>query len=170
MEYLHHVCQALVVIDMQACFLEQHAALVPPLEGAVEIINHVAAALRKAGHAVIWLRDHETIPVDDPRGRILDSLDVDPADPQIEKVASNAFVEPALPALLERLEVEFVWFSGYRAEQCVLATARGASDRGLPFALVRGAILAPDIEAVSFVERLFPLASHEVVTAHCKRS
>ena len=44
--------QALVVIDMQACFLEQHAPLVPPLDGAVEIINHVAAALRRALPAV----------------------------------------------------------------------------------------------------------------------
>lgn len=158
---------ALVVIDMQVCFLERHVALTPPLDDAIEVINHVTSSLRKAGHEVIWVRDHETVPSSDPRGRVLDSLDLHPGDTHIEKVASNAFVEPALPDVLDELEVDFVWFCGYRAEQCVLATARGAADRGLSFALLRGAVLGPDPEAVAFVERLFPLASHEVITGLC---
>ncbi|MGE0193772.1 MAG: cysteine hydrolase family protein [Planctomycetota bacterium] len=158
---------ALVVIDMQVCFLERHVALTPPLDDAIEVINHVAGALREAGHPVIWVRDHETIAPTDPRGRLHDLLHVDPADPHVEKVASNVFVEPGLPELLDELEIDFVWFCGYRAEQCVLATARGAADRGLSFALLRGAVLGPDSEAVAFVERLFPLASHEVITGLC---
>lgn len=156
---------ALVVIDMQRGFLTEPAALHPRYRGATAIIQHVADRLRELGHAVIWVQDHETLATDDPRYEIVTELEPAPGDLRVGKVASNAFVENGLPNALAQAGAEFVVLCGYRAEQCVLATARGAADRGLAYAVLRGAILSPDAEAPGFVERIGPLVSWEVVLA-----
>lgn len=156
---------ALVVIDMQRGFLTEPAALHPRYKDATEIIQHVADRLREQGHAVVWVQDHETLATDDPRYEIVPELTPHPEDVRVAKVASNAFVEDGLPDALAASGAEFVVLCGYRAEQCVLATARGAADRGLAYALLRGAILSPDADAPGFVERIGPLASWEVVLA-----
>lgn len=156
---------ALVVIDMQRGFLTEPTALYPSYRDATRIIEHAAAGFRELGNPVIWVQDHETLDVDDPRYEIVSELSPQPSDLRVAKVASNAFVEDGLPDALAAVRAEFVVLCGYRAEQCVLATARGAADRGLAHALLRDAVLSPDPDAARFVERIGPLASWEVVLA-----
>lgn len=156
---------ALVVIDMQARWLGAPERLHPPLDAALEIIEHVAAAFRAAGRAVIWIQDAEAMGPGDPGFAIIDDLTVHEDDIRVSKVASNAFLEDGLPDALRACGAGFAILCGYRAEQCVLATARGAADRNVPHALLRGAIVSPDSEAAAFVERISPVLSWEVAVA-----
>jgi nicotinamidase-related amidase len=154
-----------VVIDLQKRFFRPGDVLQPALDDAVEIINHVAEAFRAAGRLVIWVQDRENVDETDPGYALLDGLRPEKGDPRVSKIPSNAFLEPSFLGTLEGGAADFLVLCGYRAEQCVLATARGAADREIPLALLRGAVVSPDPEAVAFVERLFPLLSHEVAVA-----
>lgn len=156
---------ALVVIDMQTCWLGEGKGLHPDLTGAVQIIERVAAAFRTAGRAVIWLQDRETVAESDPGYAIIEGLTVRDGDLRVSKIASNAFIEAGLPEALKGCGADFALLCGYRAEQCVLATARGAADRAFPYALLRGATLSFDPQAPAFVERISPLLTWEVAVA-----
>jgi nicotinamidase-related amidase len=156
---------ALVVIDMQKRFIPPGTALHPELGSAVNIINEVAGKFRAAGRAVIWVQDCETMLQTDPGFQLLDELDVRNEDPRVAKVASNAFAEPGLAVALDAASADFALLCGYRAEECVLATAHGAADRELRYALLRGAVLSLSPEAVEFAERVSPLLSYEVAVA-----
>lgn len=156
---------ALVVIDMQRAFLDDGASLHPDRGDALELIEYVAGVFREHGHTVVWVHDVENLTPDDPGFELVEGLEPQDGDVRVHKIASNAFMEDGLPAALADTETDFALFCGYRAEQCVLATARGAADHEFPHALLRGAVLSPDAEAVRFVERLAPLASHEVAVA-----
>ena len=156
---------ALVVIDMQKRFIPGSQRLYPVLDEALEIINHVASAFRAHGRPVIWVKDHESIDVEDPDFAVVDALEVEPTDLTVHKIASNAFCEPAFASALEATKADFTLLCGFRAEQCVLATARGAADRDISYALLRDAILSPADDAPRFVERISPLMSYEVAVA-----
>ena len=156
---------ALVVIDMQKRFISPGTGLHPDLGEAIEIINYVAGEFRAAGRPVIWIRDREDIAETDPAFGVLDALTVEDDDPTVSKEASNAFCEPGLDSALEASGSDFALFCGFRAEQCVLATARGAADREFGHALLRGAVLSPAADAAPFVERISPIMSYEVAVA-----
>lgn len=153
---------ALVVIDMQKRWIGDGTELHPSFDEAVDVIERVAAAFRAAGHPVVWVQDKETMPEDDPGFAVVDELTIHEGDRRVSKVASNAFAEDGLPNALDADGVDLALLCGYRAEQCVLATAKGAAERGLPYALLRGATLGPDAVAVQTVERDAPLVSAEI--------
>ena len=160
---------ALVVIDMQKRWVPGPSRLYPDLDEAVEIINYVAEKFRAGKRPVIWVQDCETLDKSDPDFAIISALDVKDSDLRASKVASNAFVEPALPEALDRAGADFALLCGYRAEGCVLATARGAADRDLDHALLRGAVLSPADDAPAFIERICPLMSYEIAVAIAAR-
>ncbi len=153
---------ALIIIDMQKRWIGDGADVHPTLGDAAEVIARVAAAFRAGGHPVVWVQDKETMAEDDPGFAVVDELTIHEGDRRVTKVASNAFAEDDLPMVLDADGVDLALLCGYRAEQCVLATARGAADRGLPYALLRGATLSPDAVAVHTVERDAPLVSAEI--------
>jgi nicotinamidase-related amidase len=155
---------ALVVVDVQRRFFRSDRPVFKDLDTALEIINHVATAFRAGGAPVIWVQDREDTSLDDPGYALLDGLDARPADARVSKIASNAFVEDELPAVLSETGADLLVLCGYRAEGCVLATARGAADRGIPYALLRDAVISHDADAPGFVERISPIVSHEIAT------
>lgn len=155
----------LIVIDMQKRFFDGPRPMYPDCEEALEIINYVADEFRAAGLPVIWVQDREDIAESDPRFAVLDELRVAPGECCVAKEAANGFCEPGLPDALAEQEVDFALFCGFKAEGCVLATARGAADRSVPHALLRGAVLSTAADAPGFIERISPVMSWEVAVA-----
>ncbi|MHC4820273.1 MAG: cysteine hydrolase family protein [Planctomycetota bacterium] len=156
---------ALIVIDMQKRWLSGPKPIYPDLDEAVEIINHVAAAFREAGRPVIWVQDGESMDESDPLYAMPDDLDVQDGDLRVDKVASNAFTEAGLPEALAATDSDYALLCGFKAEACVLATARGAADGGLDYALLREAVVSDSEDGPAFVERINPLMSWEVAVA-----
>lgn len=150
---------------MQKQFLGGSAPIAPDLPEAVEITNYVAGLFRDAGRPVLWVQDREGIELHDPGFALIDALHVAPGDARIVKTASNAFREPDLERQLAASSTDFVLFAGFKAEGCVLATAKGAEDRDLPHALLRSAVVSTTPDAPAFIERICPLVSYEVVAA-----
>lgn len=155
----------LIVIDMQKRFLDSGRAMYPDFVEALEIINYVADEFRANKLPVIWVQDREDIVESDPGFAVLDELRVAPGDSRVTKEAANSFCEPGLADALAEQKVDFALLCGFKAEGCVLATARGAADRGMDHALLRGAVISPASDAPGFVERISPIMSWEVAVA-----
>ena len=151
----------LVVIDMQNAWLE-NPRCTPSLDDACEIVDHVAATFREAGHPVIWVQDKESVQPGEHAFDLFGALHPDPDDVRVHKVAGNAFAEAGLPAALAACEADFLVLCGFRAEGCVLATAQGAATAGHRFALLRDAVVSYDLAKVRAVEAMHPVLSWEV--------
>ncbi len=148
---------AFVVIDLQQRFADQMRH--PELCEAVELVNYVAEQFRAANRPVVWVQDAEQGGAGTTGFGLLEQLDVHDADLRARKTAANAF---------RTLRVEgcdFLLLAGFKADGCVLSSAKGAEDRELAHAVLRGALLDTNPESVAFIERLLPIASHEVVSA-----
>lgn len=148
---------ALVVIDVQQRFERrmQH----PALHDALEVITHVAALFRHAGHPVVWVFDDEQGAEGTPGFELVEGLEPAVDDIRHHKTAANAFKTLSVP------RCDFFLLAGFKADGCVLASAMGAQDRDLPFAVLRGGLIDQTRESVAFVEGLLPIVSHEVVAA-----
>ena len=156
---------ALIIIDMQKQSLDGQTRLEPDLAACLEIVTHVASLFRESARPVIFVQDEESAGPGDPGFELINGLYEQEEDPRVRKVAGNAFRSPELTRILQETHSDFALLAGYRAENCVLATQKGAEDRDIPNALLRGGVLGHSKETVAFIESICPLLSHEVVAA-----
>ena len=148
---------AFVIIDLQERFRRHMRA--PELATGCELINHVAARFRAAGRPVVFVQDDERGGPGTDGFDVLHELRVEASDVRHAKTAANAFRTLELP------NVNFVLLAGFKADGCVLASAKGAEDRDLRYAVLRDALFDFRAELVTAVERVLPIASHEVAAA-----
>lgn len=152
---------ALLVVDLQAEFFEEGSPALPSLRSAVEYVNAAIALFRKAGAAVVVVRDVEGERAPgNPAFEVHPSVKVHPEDLHVDKRAGNAFWQTDLERELRSRGVDFVVITGFAAEQCVLDTCRGARERGFGAALLRGSIAGPHEKNIGFVERICDVISY----------
>ena len=92
-----------------------------------------------------------------------DELRILESDIHIHKTYGNAFNKTPLLEELNKLEVDTVFLSGYKAENCVLSTCRGAEDVDLMPIIIRGSIASDSAETVHFIEHINDLISIEAL-------
>ena len=153
---------ALLVIDVQKAFFSGDPAKVTSLNNAVMYINYAINLFRNKNLPVISIqhtnKSNNLVP--GTEGFALpDELNILDSDIHIHKEFGNAFKETNLLEELQKLNVDSVFISGYKAENCVLSTYRGADDLDLHPIIVRGSIASDSIETVQFIERINELIS-----------
>jgi len=126
---------ALIVIDMQqGSFGEatpRHDAA-----GLVGRLNKLAGAVRSTGGAVVFIQH------DGPPGnphhpglagwKLLDGLNVQPADTIIHKKSCDAFLDTSLEEFLRARSIDRLIVTGCATDYCVDTTIRSALARGYP--------------------------------------
>ncbi|HUX21480.1 MAG TPA: isochorismatase family cysteine hydrolase [Spirochaetia bacterium] len=133
---------ALVVIDMQKCFLSEYPDS-RPIKECCMYINHVSRILRKAGHVIIHVKDMEE--ADQLSAEELDftnDIEIDPSDLLVEKKQSNAFWNTELDHLIQEKGVELLILCGQAAEHCVVFTYNGARERGHRVVVLQNAVIS----------------------------
>jgi len=122
----------LLVIDMQCGLLR--GAPKHDLDGVVDRINALAAAIRAQRGAVVWIRHcgpaGDAFECGAPGWAFLPALDVQPGDSVVEKRLNDAFAGTALRQRLETLAPERVIVSGWATDFCVDSAVRSAVSNG----------------------------------------
>lgn len=156
----------LAIIDVQKAFLSpdklagiHHAAT------SLHIINGCSAAFRAAGQPVFRVYDAGAGQRDDMDYEFLDQVVPAGSDIIVHKEHGNAFNSTPMLEQVKDLGIELMLLCGYRSENCVLDTAMGARDLGIPLGVIRDAHLTPDRKAFEAVEKLLPTVSHQLVAA-----
>jgi nicotinamidase-related amidase len=85
---------------------------------------------------------------------MIDQLKPHEKDPIIYKTYGNSFNKTNLKKLVEESGIKTWLLAGYRAENCILSTYRGALDLDLSPILLKNAIAGPIKENVAFVESI----------------
>jgi nicotinamidase-related amidase len=153
---------ALLVIDLQNEFFEPGSPALPSLQRAAEYVNETIAVFRRHNLPIVVVRDVESperVP-GKPRFEVHPSIAVKPSDIHIDKHYGNAFWKTDLETRLRDLGVNSVILTGYCAEYCVLATQRGAKERGFTAAVMRGSLASGVEEHITFVERICDVVSY----------
>ena len=156
---------ALLVIDVQKAFFEINPVTTQSLNDAIVYINAAIALFRKKDLPVICIQHMEEeenlVPGQDgfdlPGG-----LDILPTDLHVHKTYGNAFNKTPLQDELQKLGVDTVIVTGFCAEYCVLATARGALDLDLTPIVLRGSLASGVPENIRFVESISNIVSYGV--------
>lgn len=155
---------AFVIIDMQKQFLSETTTCTPGLSSVVPVINYIADQFRTKGAPVIYVLDEEDCGPDHPDFALVESLEIAPSDVRVHKIHGNSFRATKLEAVLKELAIDFILVAGFKAEGCVLSTLKGAEDRDLSYAVLRGGILSTSPNGAAFVEGMSPLMSHHLVS------
>jgi len=151
---------ALLVIDLQKAFVDDDNRR--SMERACEYINAAIPLFRKRGLPVIWIQhrdDGDGAAPGLPGFEFLDALKPEPGDARLVKTYGNSFHGTGLAELLAKRGLDTVVVSGYRAENCVLSTVRGAQDIDIDPIVLKGSIASGVSERVRFVEDISPLMS-----------
>jgi len=123
---------AMVIVDMQ-CGLGQGPP-VDDLGGVVCRINLLAAAVRRAGGAIIWIRHcgaaGDTFQPGTPGWDFLPDLDRRPGDIVVSKTLNDPFARTCLSETLARLSPNRILVAGWATDFCVDATIRSAVSLG----------------------------------------
>lgn len=155
---------ALAIIDVQKHFLPEPKLTAIAHHGlALHIINHCASVFRRAGQPVLRVYDSGAGKQDDMNYEFVDQLHLGADDLIVHKTAGNSFNGTGLQDQLAERRVELLLICGYRSESCVMATAMGAKDLGIPVALIKDGHLSPDREAFLATEKVLPVISSHIV-------
>ena len=126
---------ALLIIDMQ----QGPFGGEPPwhdVAGLVGRLNRLADGVRTTGGAVIFIQ-HDGPPGDPhhpdlPGWKLLDALEVGPADAVIRKKSCDAFLDTDLEEFLRTRSIDRLIVTGCATDYCVDTTVRSALARGYP--------------------------------------
>ncbi len=133
---------ALVVIDMQKCFLSEYSDA-RPIKECCMYINHVGRVLRRSGHLVIHIKDMEEAEfLSAEELSFTDDIEVDPKDVIVEKKQSNAFWGTNLDDVIQEHGVDLLILCGQAAEHCVVFTYNGARERGRTAVILQNGVLS----------------------------
>ena len=153
---------ALLVIDVQKAFFEEDSATAAALRGAADYINFAIQLFREKKLPVICVQHmnpEDNLVPGQPGFDLPEILNILPTDPHIHKTYGNAFNKTTLAEMLRKEGIDTVVITGFAAEGCVTATARGAKDLDLTAILLRGSLIGGKPEYVPFVE-----ATHEIIS------
>ncbi len=154
---------ALLIVDMQKVFLDKRKENADVI-GASEYINYVADKLRKAGHVIVHVKDVEG---ENEKNRdeyeFITSIAVKQSDLQVRKLKSNAFWETDLEEILRNNDVGLVIVSGFAAENCVLFTYNGASERNFRSVILHNGVVGENPSAVIDIYRDRNIISYPVI-------
>jgi nicotinamidase-related amidase len=146
---------ALLVIDMQERFVaEASAAMKQSWEDAIASINQVIRLFRQKGFPVIGVEhtDKDDGLVPGSAGFDLDRrIALLPEDARVRKAFGSAFAKTELAAILREGGVDTVVVSGFCAEWCVLATARGAEPEGVKAMILADGIASGHPARIPFI-------------------
>lgn len=152
---------ALLVVDLQNEFFEHGSPSLASLRSSVEYSNAAIALFRKGGATIVAVRDWDGArEPGTPQFEIHPSVHIRPEDLHIDKHFGNAFWRTNLEEELRSRQIDFVVVTGFRAEQCVLDTYRGARERGFGAAIMQGSIAGPRQDHIDFVERICDVISY----------
>lgn len=184
---------ALLVVDMQNCFLKEEIAhgVIPEAREIVPNINRLAKALREGGGLVCWiqavitdkslrektvfhdylsrpeLRDRRIACMRDPVGRELWSeLDVQQGDEIVQKTQFSAFIQGSsnLEEILRARGMDTVVITGTVTNVCCESTARDAMMRNFKTVMVSDANASRTDEEHNAALRAFYLTFGDVMT------
>ncbi|SDX07395.1 cysteine hydrolase family protein [Paenibacillus sp. CF384] len=151
-----------LIIDMQTIHLEGLDK--QKIERASEYINYVSDTLRSNHQLVIHIHDIEGMT--ESNRDVFDTvpeIQVQDTDIIVSKESSNAFWQTELEQVLLKHEVELVILAGFAAEQCVLFTYNGASERGFKPVILQNGILSKHHDVITSTYRDRNLISHPVI-------
>ena len=121
------MAHALIVIDMQQ---GSFGAATPRHDtaGLVGRLNRLAGMVREAGGSVVFIQ-HDGPPGDPhhpdlPGWKLLDSLEVQPADAIIRKKSCDAFLDTPLEEFLRARAIDRLIVTGCATDYCVDTTVR----------------------------------------------
>ncbi|WP_152393587.1 cysteine hydrolase family protein [Paenibacillus guangzhouensis] len=145
---------ALLVVDMQRLFLEDHMEKFE-VARACEYINHVADQLRTNGHCVVHVQDVEDAREDNAAQLdFIPEVHVEANDLHVKKMHSNAFWQTELEQMIRDQGVGMVIVSGFSADQCVLFTYNGAIERGFNTVMLeKGIVSTPEVVTMTTRDR-----------------
>jgi ureidoacrylate peracid hydrolase len=144
---LDPVRTALVIVDMQNCFVADSPVAAPLGAEVAGRLNRLAAACRRSGIPVIWTRHvvrpdgsnvgllGERIPAvadgiineDAPAAALHELVDVQSPDIVVNKARFGAFYGTELELILRSLGIDTILLGGINTNVCVDTTAREAA-------------------------------------------
>ena len=131
---------ALVVIDMQRGMLDGTPKPIN-VDKVVDVINHVAAAVRQAEGRVIHIQHHgssdDAFTPRSPGWQFLPNIDIHPKDLIIPKKTCDAFYQTSLHATLKDLEIEHLIIGGWATDFCVDTTIRAAASLNYAITVIK---------------------------------
>lgn len=155
----------LAIIDVQKQFLpEDVLRSILHVNDSLQIINYAAATFRQAQQPVFRVYDAGAGSRDDMNYEFIDQVSRASSDIIIHKSVGNGFNGTELKDKVTELGIELLLLCGYRSEYCVHATAMGAYDLGIPYALIRDGHLSPDRQSFEAIEKLLPTMSSHILS------
>ncbi|UCE29907.1 MAG: isochorismatase family protein [Candidatus Bathyarchaeota archaeon] len=146
---------ALLVIDMQNEFFNRSQACSDSLKSAIEYINAAIDLFRKKKLPIIVIQHKaEYLVPGNPGFDVHDSVKLKPQDIRVVKTYRNSFTKTGLAEKLRKLDVDTVIVTGYRADNCVLSTYRGAQDFDFTPIILKGSLASYNAEHIRFVEEI----------------
>lgn len=150
---------ALLVIDLQKAWYNAQSR--EGMDGAAALLNHLVPLFVAKGYPVYYIQHQNPGAGVVPGSEGFEWIDaIQPGDaPVFIKSYGNAFNKTGLYEAIQRDGVDTLVLGGYRAENCVLSTYRGAQDLDLVPMLLKGAVAGPMAERVAFVEAMSDVVS-----------
>ena len=151
---------ALLVIDMQNEFFNRSQACLDSLKSAVEYVNAAINLFREKNLPIVVVQHKSKFLVPGKSGfDVHDSVKLKPQDIRIVKTYRNSFTKAGLAEKLRELGVDTVIVTGYRADNCVLSTYRGAQDFDFTPIILKGSLASDNAEHIRFVEEISEIIS-----------
>ena len=152
---------ALLVIDIQNEFFNRTQACYDSLKSAIEYINAAIDLFREKNLPIVVIQ-HKTKYLEPGKSGfdVHDSVKLKPQDIRIVKTYRNSFTKTELAEKLRKLGVDTVIVTGYRADNCVLSTYRGAQDFDFAPIILKGSLASKNAEQIRFVEEISEIISY----------
>lgn len=138
---------ALVVIDVQIDVVKE------AFERDSKITNMATAVekARAAGLPVIWVQDHESLPIGTDGWQIVPELTPLDSDHRVGKIYRSSFEETKLEEVLSGLTVGHLYICGAETNNCVRHTCHAALERGYDVTLIADAHTTTGFEWNGFI-------------------
>lgn len=145
----------LLIIDLQKAWYNELTK--ESMDLSCSLVNELIPIFKEKKLPVIYIQH-----VNEAKGvvpgssgfEMLDTLLLDEEDTIITKSYGNAFNKTQLKELVDQSGINIWLLAGYRAENCILSTYRGALDLDLTPVLLKHAIAGPLSDHVTFVEAM----------------
>ena len=156
---------ALLVIDLQKCFVNQYPDRAQ-VDRAAAVINYTAGMLRKAGHLIVHVQDVEDAEFySEEEIGFIDEIEVEDSDVVIQKEYSNAFWETELASTLREKSVDLLILSGQAAEHCVVFTYNGAIENDFRPVILQDGVASSKPGRAEALQQDRNVVSHSVIEA-----
>lgn len=138
---------ALIVIDVQVDVVKD------AYERDSKIANMVTAVdkARAAGLPVIWVQDHESLPIGTDGWQIVPELTPLDSDHRVGKIYRSSFEETNLEEVLSSLSIGHLYICGAETNNCVRHTCHAALERGYDVTLIADAHTTTGFEWNGFI-------------------